>query len=244
MQRAIGVLVACLVIAGAAASGASPPVPPRRPVGLQPPGTRAQPRTDETRRNFVERDLAGEAPEACLTRLRESGVDYEPLARQEDGACIIASPVRLHRLAASGTVENAISFAEPPLIDCRLAERLAEWLRDVVSPLFRARLGASLRAVATGAGYECRTRNRDPDAKLSAHGLGLALDISAFDLADKRRLRIGAEDDGDALAVIRKSACGWFTTVLGPGSPDNLHQTHLHIDMQPHGSGEGYKICQ
>jgi hypothetical protein len=75
------------------------------------------------------------------------------------------------------------------VIDCRLAG-LADWLREAVSPLFRARLGASLRAVDTGVGYECRTRNRDPGFKLSAHGLGLALDISVFELADRQRLRI------------------------------------------------------
>jgi hypothetical protein len=77
-------------------------------------------------------------------------------------------------------------------------------------------------------GYECRTRNRDPSSKLSAHGLGLALDIAAFELADRQRVRVGAADDRaaeDALEVVRKSACGWFTTVLGPGSPDYLHET-------------------
>ena len=133
------------------------------------------------------------------------------------------------------------------MVDCRLAERLADWLRDAVSPLFRARLGSSLRAVTTGVGYECRTRNRDPGSRLSAHGLGLALDISVFELADRQRLRIGVTDDpsaADTFDVIRKTACGWFTTVLGPGSPDNVHESHLHVDMQLHGSGEGYTLCQ
>jgi hypothetical protein len=133
------------------------------------------------------------------------------------------------------------------LIDCRLAERLADWLREAVSPLFRADLGSSLRSINTGTSFECRTRNRDPGAKLSAHGLGLALDITSFELFDRQRLRVGmAEDEAaeDALEAARKSACGWFTTVLGPGSPDHLHENHLHVDMQPRGVGEGYRICE
>ena len=240
MQRAIRVIAACLVLAAAAARRASPPLPPRRPADLRSPW---EPPTRPLQEP-AERDLADEAREACLARLTALGVEYEPLAPQEDGACIITSPVRLQGLAASRNARSPISFPERPLIDCRLAERLADWLREAVSPLW---LGSSLRAVATGAGYECRTRNRNPGSKLSAHGLGLALDISAFDLADRQRVRIGATDDpaaDGALSVIRKSACGWFTTVLGPGSPDNLHESHLHVDMQPHGSGEGYTLCQ
>ncbi len=194
-----------------------------------------------------ERGPTDEPDEACLARLADLGVDYQPVPPQQDGACVVETPVRMMALDTSRNSRSSIAFPGQPLIDCRLAGPLADWLREAVSPLFRARLGSSLRTVVTGVGYECRTRNRDPGSKLSAHGLGMALDISAFELADRQRVRIGETDDPaaeDAFEVIRKSACGWFTTVLGPGSPDGLHENHLHVDMQPHGSGEGYKICQ
>jgi hypothetical protein len=63
----------------------------------------------------------------------------------------------------------------------------------------------------------------------------------------RQRVWVVGNDDAAAegtLDVIRKPACGWFTTVLGPGSPDNLHESHLHVDMQQHGSGESYTLCQ
>jgi hypothetical protein len=236
MRRAIRALTLCLVFASEAAYSASPPLPPRRPMNLGSP--KAPPNQP------IESSPTDDSSKACLARLADLEVEYEPMAQQQDEACIVETPVRLRRLADS---RNPISFPDRPLVDCRLAERLADWLRETVSPLFRARLGSSLRAVATGVGYECRPRNREPGSKLSAHGLGLALDISAFELTDRQRLRIGTSDDPvaeDALDVVRKSACGWFTTVLGPGSQDNLHETHLHVDMQVHGSREGYTICQ
>ncbi len=224
------------------AVGASAPLPPHKPADLRPSPFKP-PQLDGP----TERDRADEARADCLARLADLGVEYQSLPRQEDGACIVASPIRLEGLAAKGNARSPISFPARPLIDCRLAERLADWLREAVSPLLRASLGASLRAVASGSGYECRTRNREPGSPLSAHALGLALDISAFELTDRRRVKVGETDNEEAeeaFGVIRKSACGWFTTVLGPGSPDRMHENHLHVDIQPHGSGEGYRICE
>ena len=43
--------------------------------------------------------------------------------------------------------------------------------------------------------------------------------------------------------LIRVAACGWFTTVLGPGS-DAAHAEHLHVDILQHGSSDRYRICQ
>ena len=37
----------------------------------------------------------------------------------------------------------------------------------------------------------------------------------------------------DVVDSVRTAACGWFTTVLGPGS-DAAHTDHLHVDIAPH----------
>jgi hypothetical protein len=107
-------------------------------------------------------------------------------------------------------------------------------------------LGKELKSVRTGPGFECRYRNRATTGKLSAHAEGLAVDIAGFDLADGSAVRV--EPDGDngpnpALAAVRTAACGWFTTVLGPGS-DAAHQDHLHVDIIRHGSSDRYRICE
>ena len=43
--------------------------------------------------------------------------------------------------------------------------------------------------------------------------------------------------------AVRQAACGWFTTILGPGS-DASHGDHLHVDLQMHGASDRYRICQ
>ena len=43
--------------------------------------------------------------------------------------------------------------------------------------------------------------------------------------------------------TLRTAACGWFTTILGPGS-DAAHATHWHLDIERHGSSDRYRICQ
>jgi hypothetical protein len=221
---------AALVFTGAAASQ---PLPPRAPNDLYSPPSKPE-GADEDRR-------------ACLARLTALGVEYESLTRHEEGACVIDAPIRLEAVAASRGAGTPITFPQRPMIECRLAERLADWLRDAVAPLFHAEFGAALTSVVTGPGYECRRRNRAPDSKMSAHALGLALDISAFKLSNRRSVYADEPDDQrskNLFDVVRRTACGWFTTVLGPGSPDGFHEDHLHVDLQPHGARDSYRICQ
>jgi hypothetical protein len=239
MHRATKLLAAGLAIAGAADATSYPPLPPRRPAGL---GVALTPRVTEP----AESRRDGE-DEDCFARLAAAGIEYDSVARPDDPVCIISSPVRLKGVSISRNAKRAIHFPQRPLIDCRLAERVADWLREAVSPLLEVRLGVSLSAVVTGTGYECRTRNREAGSKLSAHAFGLALDISSFELANGQRLEVGASGktaSKAALESVRRTACGWFMTVLGPGSLDKLHETHLHVDMQLHGTAESHRVCE
>jgi hypothetical protein len=45
------------------------------------------------------------------------------------------------------------------------------------------------------------------------------------------------------LHTMRQASCGWFTTVLGPGS-DAAHAEHFHFDILRHGASDTYRICQ
>jgi hypothetical protein len=132
------------------------------------------------------------------------------------------------------------------VLACRFAGQLGHWIGDLVAPLVAGIKDTDLKAVRTGPGFECRNRNRAPSGKLSAHAEGLAIDIAGFELADGATLRI-KEETGIApdptLAALRTAACGWFTTILGPGS-DEAHHDHLHVDIERHGSSDHYRICQ
>ena len=69
--------------------------------------------------------------------------------------------------------------------------------------------------------------------KISEHAKGNALDITGFGLSDNRSIQIMSElvkSEQLALKALRTSACGYFTTVLGPGA-NPAHKHHFHFDF-------------
>ena len=184
--------------------------------------------------------------QACLDRLTAGGFEFQVavLAPASNPACVVDTPVRVKAIKSAS--RTRIRLVEEPVVACRFAEPLAHWLSEVVAPVFAARLGTDLKAVHI-TGYECRNRNHAEGGKLSAHALGIAADILSFELTNGVTLAIRPDGDpGDARAAIdavRKAGCGWFTTVIGPGS-DEAHANHLHVDIFQHGSSNHYRICQ
>src|SRR3954467_5806838 len=117
----------------------------------------------------------------------------------------------------------------------------------------RPRGGAGERSARDGteggahwSGFECRKCNRAASGKLSAHALGLAVDVVGFELASGARLFVTESQDSPKvtlLSALRRASCGWFTTILGPGT-DAMHADHWHLDIDQHGSSASYRICQ
>jgi len=52
-----------------------------------------------------------------------------------------------------------------------------------------------------------------------------------------------AGEVAEAFRAVRTAACGWFTTVLGPGA-DSFHANNMHLDIEQHGSSGSYRICE
>jgi hypothetical protein len=185
------------------------------------------------------------SPSACQERLDARQVTFAFTPPVAEGNCMIPLPVRLQSLTI-GT--DIVPFSGEPVLDCRLAERLADWVGNVVAPLAQHHLGSGLTAVETGPGYVCRHRNNEASGKLSEHAKGNAIDIFAFDLGDGRRIALRPDDQPAPameafLAAVRVTACGYFLTVLGPGG-DASHAEHLHLDLGPHGRTANYRICE
>jgi hypothetical protein len=225
------------------------PVPRPRPVTL---GAHSSSQTEAMQsRDEKESSQKGDAAqdeEACLARLRAADIRFDiptiPVAAK--ASCVIEVPIRLRSFAARAHTVTEVRLPEEPVVSCQFAGRLAAWLGNLVAPLIAGRMSTDLRAVHTGPGYECRNRNGAALGKLSAHALGQAIDISAFELSSGKFIPMkpdGDETTQNVVDTIRTAACGWFTTVLGPGA-DAAHTDHLHVDIAPHGTSDRYRICQ
>jgi hypothetical protein len=224
------------------------PVPQPRPAldarPSAPPATASQPRDQKPSQT----EDAARDDEACLARLRAADIrfDIPTMPTASKAACAIEGPVRLKAVTARTRAVTEVRLPEEPVVSCEFAERLTAWLGHLVAPVVAGRMSADLRAVRTGPGYECRNRNGASTGKLSAHAVGKAIDISGFDLSNGRFIPIkpdGDEAGRNVVDSVRTAACGWFTTVLGPGA-DAAHTDHMHVDIAPHGTSDRYRICQ
>ena len=231
--------VTALVLgASAMAKADEPPLPPPRPPELAVPAKPIE-------SSAPSQGPKAEATSSCLAKLITDGASAEAATAPPISAegCGIAEPIRLSSITTEG---ETVSLPDHPLIACAFASVLADYVRLIVAPLGQAALHTRVAAIETGPGYDCRTQDRVAGAKISAHAKGLAVDFMAITLADKRRILVegqtGAEETS-YFRAIRTAACGWFTTVLGPGS-DAYHANNMHMDIEPHGSSGSYRICQ
>ena len=177
-----------------------------------------------------------EKPQArkCVAELGSSGADFAPLADRYYGAgCSALDSVQLERVGGDMgplTVTNLGPLA------CPLANTFAAWARFGVDRAARQILGSPLVRIETMGSYSCR--NVAGTGRLSAHSRAEAIDVSAFVLADGRRISLvsgwnGSEQERAFLRTIHRSACKRFGTVLGPDY-NAAHRDHLHLE---HGSG-------
>lgn len=216
------------------------PLPPKRPTQA-PSAPNPVPPANETK-------PAGGVDYACLDRLRSAGTEFDlvALAPPSNPACAVNTSLKLKSVAVSSRTKARVRLPDEPMLSCSFSERLSHWIGDLAAPLIAGKLAAELKAIRTGPGYECRNRNHANEGKISAHALGIAIDITSFELADGRILAIGTQggqQEQSAIGALRVAACGWFLTVLGPGS-DAAHANHLHLDIMQHGTSERYRICQ
>ena len=180
------------------------------------------------------RDLA-----ACLERLRALQVAFTEEPSVGEVACHVAHPLKVT------SVGSGVALLPEAVLNCRTAEALALWTRNVVLPAASELLQAKPARIVHRSAYVCRPRNNQPGAKLSEHAHANAVDISLIAFADREPVDIGAADAAEAegafQAAIRQGACAYFTTVLGPGS-DAAHETHFHFDLADRRSG--YRLCE
>ena len=169
---------------------------------------------------------------ACLATLGQRGAGFTPLPDQYfGGGCAQIDAVKLY--AISG---DSASFGVSNLgaVSCPLANACAGWARFGVDRAARQILGSPLVRIETMGSYSCR--DVEGTSRLSAHARANAIDVSAFVLANGRRISvIGDWNSGDPavwdfLRVVHQSACKRFGTVLGPGY-NAAHHDHFHVEV-------------
>jgi hypothetical protein len=139
-------------------------------------------------------------------------------------ACGVIEPVRL-------TSVSGVRLSQAATVDCSIAKSLNAWVDEVAQPAFDGKL-VELQVAAH---YICRGRNNIKGAKVSEHGKGRAIDISAFILSDGKVLTV-KQNYNKLLRKIYKAGCGYFKTTLGPGS-DGYHEDHFHFDTSARKGG-------
>ncbi len=172
-------------------------------------------------------------PEArqCLSSLGASRAAFTPLPDQYYGAgCSRVNTVQLASLQGDSA---RLALANIGPVACPLAETLAGWARFGVDRAARQMLGSPLVRIETMGGYSCR--NVAGTSRRSAHATANAVDVSAFILADGRRISVlngwnGSANERQFLTTIHASACKRFGTVLGPAY-NAAHRDHLHLEL-------------
>ncbi len=220
----------------------APPLPPSKPADLAAPAPAVAPSGATTA--FNPRDPTPDA--GCIDRLKARGITVEAttLGPQPDQRCTVVQPLRL--VSAKLVDGTSVAFPDRPTVACITADAFSAYVHDLLAPLAKGTWGVGLASVWTGPGLECRSRDHIFGAKLSAHGQGLAVDIAQLKLGDGRLIAVGepkTDAERDFETAARAGGCGYFHTVLGPGS-DSYHRTHWHFDLEVRGKDGDSKFCK
>jgi hypothetical protein len=146
----------------------------------------------------------------------------------------------------SVTAVGPVAVKPTATLACPIVSELDRWFADSVQPSAMRWFGARVVEIKQISAYSCRGMNGNPNAHISEHAFGNALDVAAFTLADGRRITVkdgwhGMPEEQGFLRDVQAGACAHFTTVLAPGS-NVYHYDHIHVDLMRRASRR--LICQ
>jgi hypothetical protein len=129
---------------------------------------------------------------------------------------------------------------------CPIVSALDQWIAGSVQPAALRWFRQPVVEIKQISAYSCRGMNGNPNAHISEHAFGNALDVAEFDLADGHRVSVqygwhGSPEEQGFLHDVQASACDQFTTVLAPGA-NVYHYNHIHVDLMRHYGGR--RICE
>lgn len=174
----------------------------------------------------------------CQRQLKKLGVSFEPLAPIDDGgACQVPFPVKMSAI-------GRVNIKPAATVSCRMALGFAQWTKEELTPAARWRYFSDVHTIHQGSSYSCRNIRGSRTA--SEHSKGNAMDVMRIELnsgkdIDVRKPGWFSFREKGLLSSVREDACGYFTTVLGPGY-DRDHADHFHFDIKERRNG--YRACR
>lgn len=168
--------------------------------------------------------------EALNTAARAPALD--PIEQSEN--CHVRNRVELSRIGDARI--------DPIPTSCAVALRMAMWNEHGVQPAAQEFIGSEATIFRQIGSYNCRPirTSSGNSNRWSTHSTADAIDITGFDFADGRRIRLINDWDGDVdemafLRAVRDSACTWFATTLSPDY-NSLHADHFHLQARGWGT--------
>jgi hypothetical protein len=210
---------------------ASPPVVDLSPVPYERrrviDATRAEPHTGSAR-NSVRAD-----PLPPTEPVRASVREPPPVLADRPRAAPVP-PLGPARGAVTGSI-GPVAMSPAATLACPLVSVLEQWLANDVQPAALRWFGSPVVEIKQISAYSCRGMNGNPNARISEHAFGNALDIASFTLADGHKITVkngwqGSPEEQGFLRDVQGAACEQFNTVLAPGS-NVFHYDHIHVDL-------------
>ena len=139
-----------------------------------------------------------------------------------------------------------VEIKPPATLACPIVSALDQWVTVAVQPAALRWFRRPVVEIKQISAYSCRGMNGNPNAHISEHAFGNALDIAEFVLADGHRISVqygwrGSPEEQGFLHDVQLAACEQFTTVLAPGA-NVYHYNHIHVDLMRRSSGR--HICE
>ncbi len=151
----------------------------------EPPATAAAQPAEPPKDEWPKEEIA-KAAEQCTHLLSGVAAEVEHLEPIKKGECGLPAPVRLKSLGS----DKKFVFDPPVDINCPMVVALDKWIKSTLQPKAVAGLKSSVTGIVNASGYSCRNIYSLPNAKLSQHALGNAIDIGGFKLADGRTIKV------------------------------------------------------
>lgn len=179
--------------------------------------------------------------ETCRAFLTRSGLNGGRLPSTGAGACQRTD----RRQLTAADLQRVALIPGRAEGTCAIDAAIGWWLHNGVQMHARHIFASRVVKLEHLGTVNCRRIRPGANGRWSEHATGNAIDISAFILADGRRIEVrhhwqGHGKETEFLHAVRDSACQSFATVLSPDY-NAAHADHLHFDQAKHAAG--WRAC-